>query len=162
MMDFQGSSAKWLRNKEKIGFTAQVAIEGTSISIVLSDAPRKYAKAIRELAGELLSAGVREMAEAFAFPVAPEDAEEEGQRVREYLEERKLALLNLLLEEGCGPFRNTLAFEVSVLRARYELGTMQRGEDGWKRWDGACLTPAGWIFPDGKQEPSAFGNAMHP
>ena len=159
MTDLRELTARWLRNKQEIGFQARAGASDGSVYVLLSDAPRKYVKAIRELAQEMLRTGAEEMTQAFSYPTAPEDAMGENRKIREYLETRRCALLDILLEEGYAPFRKEVAFEASVLRMQYELSTMQYGADGWKRWDGSCLTPGGWSRPDGITEAAPYGEA---
>ena len=159
MPDLKEMAAKWMRNKQEIGFQARAGVSNGSVCVLLDEAPRKYVKAIRSLAQEMLLAGAEEMAQAFSYPTAPGDAVGENGKIREYLETRKCPLLDILLEEGYAPFRKEVAFEASVLRMQYELGTMQYGADGWKRWDGSCLTPGGWSRPDGIMEAAPYGEA---
>lgn len=149
MSSLEEKSAKWLRNKEELGFSARVLFEDTSMSVLIERAPRKYLKAVKELAGEMILDGLKEMGKAFAYPVASEDAEREGKRVRAFLEERKDFLLNLLLEEGYPSFSEAVKQDSVILKAKYEMDTLTRCKEGWKRWDGALLTEEGWTSPDG-------------
>ena len=149
MSSLEEKSAKWLRNKKELGFSARVLFAGTSMSVLIENAPRKYLKAVKELAGEMILDGLKEMGKAFAYPVASEDAESEGKRVREFLEGRKDSLLNLLLKEGYPSFSENVKQDAAILKAKYEIDTLTRSKEGWMRWDGAILTKKGWTSPDG-------------
>lgn len=67
-------SAKWMRNKVNLKFSARVVFEKGSMSVIIDNAPRKYLKAIRDLAGKILVDGLKAMSETFAFSVASTDA----------------------------------------------------------------------------------------
>ena len=91
-------SSKWMRNKTELGFSGRVVFEKDSMSVIIDKAQRKYVKAIKELAGKILIEGIKVMSEAFSFSVASKDATSEGDKVKSFVENRKVYLLNLLLE----------------------------------------------------------------
>ena len=156
MSDIAIKAKKWLRNKQGIGFRAHVIREGSNIVISVEDSPRKYLKAIRELAGDILNDGIVIIRKAFTYPVAPEDAASEAERVKAFLEERMVGLLNILLEDGERHFLDAVQRDSSVLKAQYDIRTLMITDNGWARWDGALLTKDGWTIQDGngKEEES--------
>ena len=152
MSDITLKAQKWMRNKKGIGFQARVIREGANIVISVEDSPRKYLKAIRELAGEILNDAIVIIKKAFTYPVAPEDAASEAKRVKAFLEDRMVGLLNILLEEGERPFLDAVQRDSSVLKAQYDIRTLMITDNGWRRWDGALLTKDGWTIQDGNSK----------
>lgn len=150
-------SAKWMRNKEQLHFSAMVVFEKGSVSVIIDNAPRKYLKAIKDLAGKILVDALKAMSETYAFSVATADAEEEGKRIRNFLEARKTYLLNLLLEKGYDCFMAVITQDASILKMQYEIRSMAFKEgSGWVKWDGSVLTADGWLSSDGQVEEDAL------
>lgn len=146
---------KWFRNKAELHFTGRVVFDNKSMSVLIENAPRKYLKAIRNLAGEILKDGIAEIGEAFAYSVAPEDADAEQHRVRVFLESRKDEMLNLLLEKGCKEFRKIVQEDAYAMKTIYDISTLKFTESGWRRWDNAELKPGG-CFIEKKEEKQSF------
>lgn len=150
-MELYELTAKWMRNKEQLHFSARVVFEKESVSVIIDNAPRKYLKAIKDLAGKIIVDGLKAMSETFAFSVATADAEEEGKRIKAFLEERKTYLLNLLLDQGAEDFMSAINRDATILKMQYEVRSLTFKEGaGWKKWDGSILTEAGWKYPDGR------------
>lgn len=143
---------KWMRNKQGIGFCAHVIRDGANILVSVENAPRKYLKAIRDLAGEILTDGIIEIKQAFTYPVAPEDASSEAERVQSFLEDRTVGLLDILLNEGEHNFMDAVQRDSAVLKAQYDIQSLMLTENGWRRWDGALLTVNGWSSQGGNME----------
>lgn len=143
-------SSKWMRNKNELGFSGRVAFERDSMSVIIDNAQRKYIKAIKELAGKILIEGIKVMSEAFSFSVASKDADIEGDKVKSFLENRKVYLLNLLLEKGYTAFAYAVSQDAMILKLQYDLSSLSCTEKGWAKWDGAVLTADGWLYPDGR------------
>lgn len=143
-------SSKWMRNKNELGFSGRVVFEKESMSVIIDKAQRKYVKAIKELAGKILIEGIKVMSEAFSFSVASKDATSEGDKVKSFLENRKVYLLNLLLDKGYTAFAHAVSQDAMILKLKYDLCTISCTEKGWTKWDGAILTADGWLYPDGR------------
>ena len=143
-------SSKWMRNKNELGFSGRVVFEKDSMSVIIDHAQRKYVKAIKELAGKILIEGIKVMSEAFSFSVASKDADTEGDKVKIFLENRKVYLLNLLLDKGYAAFAYAVNQDAMILKLQYDLSTLSCTEKGWTKWDGAVLTADGWLYPDGR------------
>ena len=143
-------SSKWMRNKKELGFSGRVVFEKDSMSVIIDKAQRKYVKAIKELAGKILIEGIKVMSEAFSFSVASKDATSEGDKVKSFLENRKVYLLNLLLDKGYTAFAHAVSQDAMILKLQYDLCSISCTEKGWTKWDGAVLTADGWLYPDGR------------
>ena len=143
-------SSKWMRNKNELGFSGRVVFEKDSMSVIIDKAQRKYVKAIKELAGKILIEGIKVMSEAFSFSVASKDATSEGDKVKSFLENRKVYLLNLLLDKGYTAFAHAVSQDAMILKLQYDLSSLSCTEKGWAKWDGAVLTADGWLYPDGR------------
>lgn len=152
-MSFSEMSDKWTRNKEKLQFDARLTVdqEGKT-SIVIEHAPKRYLKAIHELANGLITAGLTQIADNISVTVAEKDIEIENAAIRKFLDVRKLDLLNILLENGREAFIAALRQDSLVLQIQYNIGSLKPCINGWVRWDGATLTSNGWLHPDGKLE----------
>lgn len=90
------------------------------------------------------------MSEAFSFSVASKDADTEGNKVKSFLENRKVYLLNLLLDKGYTAFTYAVNQDAVILKLQYDLNSISCTEKGWTKWDGAVLTTDGWLYPDGR------------
>ena len=143
-------TSKWMRNKNELGFSGRVIFEKDSMSVIIDNAQRKYIKAIKELAGKILIEGIKVMSETFSFSVASKDAETEGDKVKNFLEKRKVFLLNLLLDKGYTAFTYAVNQDAMILKLQYDLNSISCTEKGWTKWDGAVLTADGWLYPDGR------------
>ena len=152
-MSFSEMSEKWMKNKEKLKFDARLIVnqEGKT-SIVFEHAPKRYLKAIHELANGLITAGLAQIADNISLTVAEKDIEIENAAIRKFLEVRKLDLLNILLGNGREAFMTALRQDSFVLQIQYNIGSLKPCINGWVRWDGATLTSNGWLHPDGKLE----------
>lgn len=87
--------------------------------------------------------------------------EEEGKRIKAFLEERKAYLLNLLLDQGAEDFISAINRDATILKMQYEICSLTFKEgSGWKKWDGSILTESGWEYPDGKVQEDGLSKLL--